>query len=91
MARLCHKPIHDVCKLRYGFWLGGRLPFASSASRLPLGALPLDPHVVTPAYYYNFVEFVSSAKCILFRSKQKKQVTTANVLPLVLLHFCTYF
>jgi len=29
-------------------------------------------------------------KCILFRSK-KNQVTTANVLPLLLLHFCTYF
>jgi len=38
----------------------------------------------------KFVEFVSSAKCILFRSK-KKQVTTANVLPLLLSHFCTYF
>jgi len=43
-----------------------------------LGAPPPDPRVVTPAYYYNFVKFVSSAKCILFRS-EKNQVTTANV------------
>jgi len=28
--------------------------------------------VATPIYYYNFVEFVSSAKCILFRSKKKR-------------------
>jgi len=35
-----------------------------------LGAPPSDPRVVTPAYYYNFVEFVSSVKCILFRSKK---------------------
>jgi len=58
--------------------------------RLPPAAGGSDPRVVIPAYYYNLVEFVSSAKCILFRSK-KKQVTTANVLPLLLLHFCTYF
>jgi len=51
---------------------------------------PLDPRVVISAFYYNFVELVSSAKCILFRSK-KNQVTTANVLLLLLPHFCTYF
>jgi len=22
VARLCHKPIYDECKLRYGCWLG---------------------------------------------------------------------
>jgi len=27
-----------------------------------------DPRVFTPAYYYGFVKFVSSIKCILFRS-----------------------
>jgi len=27
------------------------------------GAPTADPRVVTPAYYYNFVEFVSSAEC----------------------------
>jgi len=30
------------------------------------GAPPPDPRVVISAYYYNFVEFVSSAKYILF-------------------------
>jgi len=54
------------------------------------GAPPPDPRADTPAYYYNFVEFISSGKCISFRSK-KKQVTTANVLPLLLPHFFTYF
>jgi len=39
-------------------------------------APPPDPGVVTPVYYYNFVELVSSANCILFRSK-KNQVPTA--------------
>jgi len=27
-----------------------------------LGAPPSDPRVVIPTYYYNFVEFISSAK-----------------------------
>jgi len=27
-----------------------------------MGAPPTTPRVVTPAYYYNYVEFVSSAK-----------------------------
>jgi len=30
-----------------------------------LGALPPDPHVVTSAYYYSFVEFIFIAKCVL--------------------------
>jgi len=42
--------------------------------RLIVSLRPQTP-VVTPVYYYNFVEFVSSAKCILFRSKNN-QVTT---------------
>jgi len=25
-----------------------------------------DPHVVTPTYYYNFVEFISSSNCVLY-------------------------
>jgi len=57
------------------------------------GSVPEPPFAsggATPAYYYNFVEFVSSAKSILFRSK-KKLVTTANILPLFLPHFCIYF
>jgi len=55
-----------------------------------LGVPPPDPCVVTHTYYYNFVEFVSSVKYILFCSK-KNQVTTANVLPLLLPQFCTHF
>jgi len=34
-------------------------------------APPPDFHVVTSTYYYNFVEFISSAKCILFHSKKE--------------------
>jgi len=64
-----------------------------SASRLPPAAevSALRPRVVTPAYYYNFVEFVSSANCILFRLKKNQVPTANNVQPLVLPHFCTYF
>jgi len=53
------------------------------------GSAP-EPRVVTSAYCYNSIEFVSSAKCNLFRSK-KNQVTTGIVLPLLLPRFCTYF
>jgi len=31
-----------------------------------LGVPPPELRVVTPAYYYNVVELVSNAKCILF-------------------------
>jgi len=48
--------------------LNPRLPLAAG------GSAPRPP-LITPVYYYNFVEFVSSAKCILFRSKNN-QVTT---------------
>jgi len=54
-----------------------------------LGAPPPDLRIFIPAYY-NSVGGLSSAKCILFRSK-KKQVTPANILSLLLLYFCTYF
>jgi len=36
-----------------------------------LGAPLPNPCVVIPTYYYNFVEFVSSIRYILFRSKKK--------------------
>jgi len=43
-----------------------RLSVGGSAHETPFASggwdLPPDPHVVTPAYYYNFVEIVSSAK-----------------------------
>jgi len=35
------------------------------------GAPPPDPRFVTPAYYYNFVEFVSNAKCIIIPLKKE--------------------
>jgi len=35
------------------------------------GVPPPDPRIVTSAYYYNFVEFVSSTKCILLRLKKE--------------------
>jgi len=54
------------------------------------GAPSPDPRVVTVAYYYNLVEFVSSVKCVsLFSEKDK--MTTVHVLLLLLPHFCTYF
>jgi len=40
--------------------------------RLPPAAPHPDSRVVTPSYYYNFVKFVSSAKCILFAQKRSK-------------------
>jgi len=36
------------------------------------GAPPPDPHVLTPVYDYNFVEYVSSAKCIFSAQKKTK-------------------
>jgi len=59
--------------LKNAYFLGknckNRLSVGCSAPEPPLGfgGWP-DPRVVTPAYYFNSVEFVSSAKCILFRS-----------------------
>jgi len=79
------------------FWEKTVKIISASGAPLPNPRLPpaagdsdTDPRVVTPAYYYNFVGFVSSAKCILFSSK-KKQVTTANILPLLLPHFAPIF
>jgi len=47
-----------------------------------LKAPPPESSVVTHAYYYNYIEFVSSAKCVLLLSKKKKinKITTLNVL-----------
>jgi len=33
---------------------------------------PSDPHVLTLAYHYNFVEYISSAKCVLLPSKKEQ-------------------
>jgi len=70
-----------MLKMRY--FLGknckNRLSVGGSAPESPFASGGSDPRVVTPAYYYNFVEFISSGECILSRLK-KKQVTTANVL-----------
>jgi len=51
-----------------------------------LGAPAPDPRVVTSAYYYSFVEFISSTKCVLLPSKENK-ITTVNDLFLLLPHF----
>jgi len=88
----------DQSMLKYAYFLGknckNRLSVEGSAPEPPFasegwGLSPQTPRCYSP-YYYKFVEFVSSVKCILFRSK-KNQVTTANVLPLFLPHFYTYF
>jgi len=55
-----------------------------------MGDPPSDPRVVTPTCYYNFVKFVSYAKCVLSASKRNK-ITIVNALLLLLPHFCTYF
>jgi len=47
-----------------------------------LGAPPQDPRVLIPACYFNFVEFVSCAKCNLLSSKRNK-ITAVNL--------CFYF
>jgi len=38
----------------------------------PMGDPPPDSHVVTPAYHYNFVKFISSTKVGLLPSKKNK-------------------
>jgi len=55
-----------ICKNR--FRVGDQAPVCLRQ----LEALPLDPRVVTLTYYYNFVEFVSSDKCVLLPSKKNK-------------------
>jgi len=56
------------------------------------GRASRSPCCYSHLYCYKFVPvyFVSSAKCVLFPSKKNK-ITTVNVLPLILPHFCTYF
>jgi len=41
-------------------------------------APPPDPHVVTLTYYYNFIEFVSSVKCISLISKKDKMTRACS-------------
>jgi len=53
----------------------------ASASRDPPPNPPWPPTAVawlmTPAYYYNLVEFVSSAKCVLLPSKKNYRKCSA--------------
>jgi len=78
------------------FWKELKIASASGALSsiprlLPAAALP-DPRDFTPTYYYNFVEFVSSIKCVSLPSTLKKEhITSVNVLLLLHPHFCTYF
>jgi len=37
-----------------------------------LGVPPPDPHVITPACYYNFLLSVSNDKCVLLQQKRTK-------------------
>jgi len=71
-----------------------RLSVMSSASELPFASDSWELRPQTPALLLpptiTTVKFVSTVKRILFRSI-KNQVTTANVLPLLLPHFFTYF
>jgi len=60
-------------------------PFASSD-----WCLGPRPQRFSSAYYYSFVEIISSAKCVLLPSKKDK-ITTINVLLLLHPHFYTLF
>jgi len=60
----------DQSMLKNAYFLEITVKIVSASCRRGLGAPPPGPCVVTPAYYYNSVEFVFSAKCILFRSKR---------------------
>jgi len=54
--------------------------------------LASDPRVVTSVYYYNFVSFVSNAKCVFYPRSKKNRKTAVNiVLHLLLSHFYIYF
>jgi len=41
-------------------------------------APPPDPHVVTLTYYYNFIEFVFSVKCVSLTSKRDKMTRACS-------------
>jgi len=49
-----------------------------------------DPVWLLTLSYYNFVEFISSAECVLLHSKKNK-IAAVNVLLLLLPQFCIYF
>jgi len=57
--------------------------WADSVGLQRLGDPHPDPHIVTPAYYYNFVKFIFSTKCVLLLSKKRTIFTSSN--------FCAYF
>jgi len=61
-------------------------PFASSGWGLGLQT----PALLLPLTITNLSNLFLVLNAILFRSK-KNQVTTANLQPLPLPHFCTYF
>jgi len=66
-------------KLQKSLSVGGSAP----KPRWPPLRAPLpDPRVITPTYYYRYVEFISSAKCILLPLK-KGQNYTVNILLLL--------
>jgi len=96
----------NAMKLTFKVWLHVTLHATTeekrSRSRTKKDAAPeLEPEpwffcngspalVVTSAYCYRFVEFISRAKCVLLPSKRNK-ITTVNVLFLLLPHFSPIF
>jgi len=81
------------------FWkkqkIASALRAPPSNTRLPpaAGDPPPDPNVVTPAYYYNFIELVSNAKMrfITPTPLKKNKITTVKNLAFASSVICTYF
>jgi len=55
------------------FWKN-TVKIASSVTVAP----PPDPHVVTLTYYYNFIKFISSVKCVILTSKKDKMTRACS-------------
>jgi len=71
----------DQRMLKNAYFLEYKNAKITSASGAPLpnpcwprrlGSPPPDPHVITPANYCKFVEFISSTKCVLLSSKTQQ-------------------
>jgi len=80
----------DHSKLKNAYFLRKKLKIAGGKRFQPPFASGSWGRVVTLAYYYNSVEFVFSAKCVLFCS-EKETSNISKVLPLLLSHLYIYF
>jgi len=85
--------------LKNAYFFGKKALKILSASGVPppnprllrwLGAPPPDSRVVTSAYYYSFVKFISRGNAFYYLQKKNK-ITTLNLLFWLLPHFFTYF